>query len=169
MNTPAQCRIMRLLAITLFLTASVLTHTAKSAKILGVFHVAAYSHYKLSDTILKELASRGHEVTVITPYAEKKPIKNFKQVILTGVLEKSEGKSCFALFCIRDIIRFPQAHVPVSQSNCQKIGKIRFIVPQQDVRSPKNAKNVPQITSSFEQTIVTQGSVPYFFFLISRP
>lgn len=54
--------------------------------------MAAYSHYQLGDIILKELAARGHEITVITPYAEQKPIKNFKQVILTGVVEELESK-----------------------------------------------------------------------------
>ncbi|KAF2905635.1 hypothetical protein ILUMI_00537 [Ignelater luminosus] len=59
-----------------------------SAKILGVFHIPAYSHYQLGDKLLKELAARGHEVTVITPYEEKTPVKNFKQVLLTGAIEK---------------------------------------------------------------------------------
>ncbi|KAF2905637.1 hypothetical protein ILUMI_00539, partial [Ignelater luminosus] len=62
--------------------------TVNSSKILGVFHMPAYSHYQLGDRLLKELAARGHEVTVITPYAEKNPVKNFKQVVLTGAIEK---------------------------------------------------------------------------------
>ncbi|KAF2889300.1 hypothetical protein ILUMI_16873, partial [Ignelater luminosus] len=49
----------------------------------------SYSNYQLGDKILKELGSRGHEVTVITPYQDKTPIKNFKQVVLTGVLEQT--------------------------------------------------------------------------------
>ncbi|KAF2905636.1 hypothetical protein ILUMI_00538 [Ignelater luminosus] len=62
--------------------------SVNSAKILGVFHMPAYSHYQLGDRLLKELAARGHEVTVITPYAEKNPVKNFKQIVLTGAIEK---------------------------------------------------------------------------------
>ncbi|KAF2889334.1 hypothetical protein ILUMI_16838, partial [Ignelater luminosus] len=80
---------MRVLAIILVFVASMICFS-NGARILGVFHMAAYSHYQLGDTILKELAAKGHEVTVITPYAEKKPIKNFKQVILTGVDEVLE-------------------------------------------------------------------------------
>lgn len=66
--------------------------TVNSAKILGVFHVPGYSHYQLGDRLLKELAVRGHEVIVITPYAEKTPVKNFKQVVLTGAIEKLQRK-----------------------------------------------------------------------------
>ncbi|KAF2890130.1 hypothetical protein ILUMI_16043, partial [Ignelater luminosus] len=80
---------MRILIVTLFFAVSVI-YSVNSFRILGVFHMAAHSHHRLSDTILKELAARGYEVTVITPYTEKKPVKNFKQVILTGALEELE-------------------------------------------------------------------------------
>lgn len=63
-----------------------------SARILGIFHAPAHSHFQLGDRILKELASRGHEVTVISPFPEKTPVKNFKQVLLTGVVEEMESK-----------------------------------------------------------------------------
>lgn len=66
-----------------------------------------YSHYQLGDRLVKELAARGHEVTVITPFAEKTHIKNFKQVVLTGAIEKIQRK-CFQLLymiiCIGKIL-----------------------------------------------------------------
>ncbi|KAF2886721.1 hypothetical protein ILUMI_19452, partial [Ignelater luminosus] len=80
---------MRLIIFALYIAISLIC-SADSARILGVFHMPAYSHHQLGDKILKELASRGHEVTVITPYQEKTPIKNFKQVVLTGVFEQTQ-------------------------------------------------------------------------------
>lgn len=68
-----------------------ITFYTEGAKILGIFHMTAYSHYQLGDRILKELAERGHEVTVITPFAEKEPTKNFKTVVLTGLVEEHES------------------------------------------------------------------------------
>lgn len=89
---------MKVLAVILVFVASVICF-GNSARILGIFHMAAFSHHRLSDIILKELATRGHEVTVITPYAEKKPIKNFKQVVLTGAEEEFESKYLMLLNC----------------------------------------------------------------------
>ncbi|KAF5298203.1 hypothetical protein FQA39_LY02627 [Lamprigera yunnana] len=55
---------------------------AYSAKILGIFHGATYSHQQLGSKLLYELARRGHEVTTIVPkqFAPKTSIKNFKTV-----------------------------------------------------------------------------------------
>jgi putative NADH-flavin reductase len=39
--------------------------------------------------IVKELAERGHEVTVVSPFPEKSEIPNYKNIILDGnVIEK---------------------------------------------------------------------------------
>ncbi|KAK4877582.1 hypothetical protein RN001_010088 [Aquatica leii] len=62
----------------------------QSAKILGVYPFPSYSHYKLGDSIFKELAKRGHEVTVISPYKEKHLPHNFKQVLVEDLIEKSK-------------------------------------------------------------------------------
>lgn len=64
---------------------------AHGAKILGVFNMASYSHHQMGDILMKTLAAKGHQVTVITPYAEKTPFKNIKEVILTGAIEEVES------------------------------------------------------------------------------
>uniref|UniRef100_A0A1Y1K0R3 UDP-glucuronosyltransferase n=1 Tax=Photinus pyralis TaxID=7054 RepID=A0A1Y1K0R3_PHOPY len=61
----------------------------EAAQILGVFPFPAHSHFQLGDRIVKELVSRGHNVTVISPYKEKLPIQNFNQVIVDNVFEKA--------------------------------------------------------------------------------
>lgn len=71
--------------------ASSLICWANSANILGVFPVASYSHHILGRQLMLELAERGHNVTVIDVYKEKNVPNNYKQIILTGLAEASEG------------------------------------------------------------------------------
>ncbi|KAK4876032.1 hypothetical protein RN001_012454 [Aquatica leii] len=68
-----------------------LFYSVNCARILGVQHIAAHSHYTLIDTILKELAHRGHNVTMITTFQQKTPVKNFKSIHLTGMLEQVQA------------------------------------------------------------------------------
>lgn len=68
----------------------------ESAKILGVFPMSVHSHYTVGFTLLKELADRGHEVTMINTFPQKSPIKNFRDVDISSVIEpfvKSEYNS----------------------------------------------------------------------------
>ncbi|KAF5282234.1 hypothetical protein FQR65_LT14402 [Abscondita terminalis] len=69
--------VLRKLIVFLFLI-----QCAYSAKILGIFHGPAFSHQQLGSKLLRELASRGHEVTTIVPkqYAPKDKLKNFKVI-----------------------------------------------------------------------------------------
>jgi len=40
----------------------------------------AKSHMTIHSTLLKELARRGHQMTVFSPFPEKYPIQNFTDV-----------------------------------------------------------------------------------------
>ncbi|XP_044269389.1 UDP-glycosyltransferase UGT5-like [Tribolium madens] len=57
------------------------------SKILMVYQMPAHSHYSLGLRIAKELAERGHQVTVINPYPQKTPIKNFRDVSVEEHIE----------------------------------------------------------------------------------
>ena len=50
------------------------------ANILGIFPVPAKSHMRVHSTLMKELARRGHQVTVFSPFPEKYPIQNFTDI-----------------------------------------------------------------------------------------
>ncbi|KAJ8954701.1 hypothetical protein NQ318_011394 [Aromia moschata] len=50
------------------------------AKILAVFSMGAHSHFTLGFKLAKELADRGHDVTLINAYPQKTPIKNLKEI-----------------------------------------------------------------------------------------
>lgn len=59
-------------------------------KILGVFPTPAPSHYNVGKSLMKGLAAAGHDVTIASPFKEKNPIKNYREVQLTKILE-SDG------------------------------------------------------------------------------
>lgn len=64
-----------------FVVLNVLS-VVQSAKILGIFHFPSKSHHILGSALLKELAKRGHEVTMVSPYPLKTPLKNYRDIAL---------------------------------------------------------------------------------------
>lgn len=66
-----------------------------AARILGVFNMPAPSHFILGSRLLKELAKRGHDVTMISPFPQKKPIPNYTDVNLEGLLDSVKSKLRF--------------------------------------------------------------------------
>lgn len=79
-----------ILVLALFSVTSV--YHVNCAKILGMFPMAAYSHYRLGSILLKELAARGHDVTFISAFPQKTPVKNFKDVDVSGAIDMEGGK-----------------------------------------------------------------------------
>lgn len=61
-------------------------------RILGVFPTPSFSHFVLGSRLMKALAENGHDVTMISPYKEKKSLKNYREIVLEEVFKKSEGK-----------------------------------------------------------------------------
>uniref|UniRef100_A0A023EW79 UDP-glucuronosyltransferase n=1 Tax=Aedes albopictus TaxID=7160 RepID=A0A023EW79_AEDAL len=62
----------------------------QSAKILGVFPTSSKSHYIVGSALMKALANKGHEVTVISPFPQQKPLKNYRDVTTTQVWKAVE-------------------------------------------------------------------------------
>jgi hypothetical protein len=52
----------------------------EGARILGIFPMPAKSHMTVHSALMKELARRGHEVTVFSPFPEKSPIPNYTDI-----------------------------------------------------------------------------------------
>lgn len=65
----------------------------ESYKILGIFHTFSKSHYIAGGALMKGLAAKGHDVTVISPYPQDKPTKNYHDVTVLGVQQIIEGKT----------------------------------------------------------------------------
>ncbi|KAJ8918833.1 hypothetical protein NQ315_011119 [Exocentrus adspersus] len=63
----------------------------KCSKILGVFPSPGYSQFILAEKLMTELARRGHEVTVISPYKPKENIKNYRSILVDGLIAATAG------------------------------------------------------------------------------
>ncbi|XP_018573405.1 UDP-glucuronosyltransferase 2B15-like [Anoplophora glabripennis] len=59
----------------------------ESKKVLGIYSHPGKSHQIMGEVILKKLAERGHEVTMVSAYPLKNPIPNYKDIVLDGFLE----------------------------------------------------------------------------------
>lgn len=58
---------------------------SKSDKILAVLPLDIASHHRFSEPILRELAARGHQITVITPISDPNPPPNYRQIIVPRI------------------------------------------------------------------------------------
>ena len=68
----------------LILFISVLFNQVSSLNILGVFPYQGKSHFFVFAPYLRELANRGHNLTVISYFPLEKPIKNYHDISLAG-------------------------------------------------------------------------------------
>ncbi|KAJ0176088.1 hypothetical protein K1T71_008262 [Dendrolimus kikuchii] len=68
----------------ILLTLLFLLNQVFSLNILGVFPYQGKSHFFVFETFLKELASKGHRVTVISHFPQKEPIDNYQDISLAG-------------------------------------------------------------------------------------
>lgn len=66
--------------VQLVAAAVVFFANVECANILGLFPLKLKSHYIVFDSILTELARRGHNVTSVNPFPKKKPLANFTDI-----------------------------------------------------------------------------------------
>uniref|UniRef100_A0A1I8PV86 UDP-glucuronosyltransferase n=1 Tax=Stomoxys calcitrans TaxID=35570 RepID=A0A1I8PV86_STOCA len=60
---------------------------SESAKILAIFPYPGPSQYLVVQPYLKALAARGHELTVISAFPQKKPLENYRDIEVPEVLK----------------------------------------------------------------------------------
>lgn len=81
-----------------------------SARILGIYPLPGHSHYKLGTALFKELAVRGHDVTVISPFSEKDFPKNgtYRDITLDSfnIAKGTAGKNMFTHILLFKILKF---------------------------------------------------------------
>ncbi|KAJ9587118.1 hypothetical protein L9F63_028307, partial [Diploptera punctata] len=58
-----------------------------SARILALFPYVGKSHFVMFEPYIKELASRGHQVVVVSHFPQKQPVPNLKDVSLVGSID----------------------------------------------------------------------------------
>lgn len=55
---------------------------AWAANILALLPLDIASHHHVFQPILRELATRGHQVTIVTPIEDKNPPPGYKQILM---------------------------------------------------------------------------------------
>ena len=56
-------------------------------KVLGILPFGTTSHFAIGNGIMKALHKAGHEVTVISPFPQKKPLDNYRDISTADLLE----------------------------------------------------------------------------------
>lgn len=68
----------------------------QSARILGIFPSPGKSHFFLGQALMKALAEKGHDVTIVSAFGEKTPPKNhpYRDIVidLDAMMKKMERK-----------------------------------------------------------------------------
>uniref|UniRef100_A0A182QGW8 UDP-glucuronosyltransferase n=1 Tax=Anopheles farauti TaxID=69004 RepID=A0A182QGW8_9DIPT len=70
--------VIRTLVVTCLLSAPLAT----SYRILGINTSPSRSHVIVQDALMKELARRGHQVTMVSPYKEPEQIANYRKITI---------------------------------------------------------------------------------------
>ena len=64
-----------------------ISNSCFGANILYLVPLPAKSHYILGEKLVKELAGRGHEITIISSFKMSNPPKNIKEIIMPASFE----------------------------------------------------------------------------------
>lgn len=63
-------------------------YVAEPARILGIFPAPNLNQFTLGFRLMRELANRGHEVTMVSPFPQKAPITNYTDIYVeTGEID----------------------------------------------------------------------------------
>lgn len=73
------------------LILTIILASVEGAKILGIFHMPSHSHHTIGKALFKRLASKGHEVTMVSPFPLKTPVKNYEDIFLEEILQIKDG------------------------------------------------------------------------------
>jgi hypothetical protein len=97
-------------------------YATDGANILGIFPMPSTSHMTVHSALMKELARRGHQVTVFSPLPEKSPIQNYTDIefkLSFHELRKNAGKHNTELIMVFGI-RCSQI-IRVIAGNCKNV------------------------------------------------
>jgi glucuronosyltransferase len=67
-----------------------LTAKIDGFKVLGVFAFGSKSHFAIGHGIVESLHKAGHDVTVISPYPQKNPNPNYRNISIAELIKKFE-------------------------------------------------------------------------------
>lgn len=77
------CKVILTLALCIIIASS----QCNGFRILGLFHVGAYSHFSFGKPLLQALSESGHDVTVVSMFPD--PSTNYTDIPLEGMISTS--------------------------------------------------------------------------------
>lgn len=85
-----------------FLNSWALLLTALVGQVCGytylmVLHTGSKSHHVVGEALAKGLTAAGHEVTLISPFPQKNPVKNLIDIDTPNTITIMEGESKYYL------------------------------------------------------------------------
>lgn len=119
--------------------------TSESANILGIFPIGGISHYAPAEAVLKALAARGHNITVITSYPQKQSTPNFRDIDVSKIKGVAINSLSFDLvrYVLQSVTNNFNFIANISRTYCE----IAFAIPE--VRDLLNEKFDLVITEMF--------------------
>ncbi|XP_065220396.1 UDP-glucosyltransferase 2-like isoform X2 [Planococcus citri] len=103
---------------------------AESAKILGIFPIQSRSHHSINQPIVKGLAYKGHQVTVISPFKSNDNVPNYREILLSQIVELPDWVDTIT---IEDSVNFIGARQIMKMSgylessNCDKVLGLEYV------------------------------------------
>ncbi|XP_065216817.1 UDP-glucosyltransferase 2-like [Planococcus citri] len=110
------------LFIVVLYTPVFLIHPCNGYKILGIFPLAAKSHFTCNNAIMKSLIESGHEVTVITSFPEQASAENYSSIIdVSGTKLHFVGQSTFDEYITQSAFKILQMGSEIEFEYCSKV------------------------------------------------
>ncbi|XP_054286486.1 UDP-glucosyltransferase 2-like [Macrosteles quadrilineatus] len=110
----------------LLLLPFMLMSVGETARILALVPMPMRSHWIVMEPLFQELASRGHQLTVFSPFPQKKPITNYTDVDFSQILPPLTSQ--FSVDMIKERLPDPWASTyffyDVHETTCRKVLKL---------------------------------------------
>jgi glucuronosyltransferase len=96
-----------------------------AARILALVWQRIDSHFPMFETLLKALASRGHEVVVVSHFPQKTPVKNYTDISVLGSIASIKNSFDINFLAQVDNVLFPQQMINRCLKSCELVFKHR--------------------------------------------
>ncbi|XP_065206871.1 UDP-glucosyltransferase 2-like [Planococcus citri] len=101
--------------------------TIESAKILGIFIIFSKSHHSVSQPIVKGLAARGHEVTVVSHFKSSHTVPNYTEILLPEANNFIDTIDIKSTQNYSDYYQYKKFLRELENSHCDHVLSLEFI------------------------------------------
>ncbi|CAG9831120.1 unnamed protein product [Diabrotica balteata] len=116
------------------LILSTLIYSVHNYNVLIVSPMVSRSHFILANALGRGLIEAGHQVTIVSPYEDKNPLKGYKDVVLTGLADEKKG-----------------SHIELGNINPFIISGVMNFIGNQVTNAALNHENFKKLISSNEK------------------